>query len=288
MIKHVSNLLILIIVGIILFSPSVMAENMTVTDIAGNEISLPSEISRAITIDPFFSQFITLLGADNKLVATCIGPHDNDVLNKTEPYLGSLPNGGCKDWVNVEQIMAYKPDVVISTAGYKQANEKIRNAGIPIVLIDVEKQENFGKSYELMGKLFGKEKEAKKFNEYYQSKLKQIKKDVSNLTEDRKKSVYIGGINPQETVGSGWYETEMTNMVNGKNVAVSLTGGDNKVSMDQIYTWNPDTIVLLPYCTSTVDDILSDPAWQSLKAVKEKKVYRMPKYIMSWQLPVPE
>jgi iron complex transport system substrate-binding protein len=37
-----------------------------------------------------------------------------------------------------------------------------------------------------------------------------------------------------------------------------------------------------------VSDILADPAWASLDAVKNKQVYRMPKYLLTWETPGPE
>lgn len=35
-------------------------------------------------------------------------------------------------------------------------------------------------------------------------------------------------------------------------------------------------------------EILSDPAWAGIKAVKDKKVYLMPEYAKAWSYPMPE
>jgi iron complex transport system substrate-binding protein len=38
----------------------------------------------------------------------------------------------------------------------------------------------------------------------------------------------------------------------------------------------------------SVDELMADSSWQSLPAVQNKQVYRMPKYFINWELPVPE
>jgi len=50
---------------------------------------------------------------------------------------------------------------------------------------------------------------------------------------------------------------------------------------------NPDYIFITnsQSATYTVEDILSDPAWSALKAVKNKHVYVMPATIDSWEFP---
>jgi poly-beta-hydroxyalkanoate depolymerase len=62
-------------------------------------------------------------GADKKLVGTTIGHADRDRLNQTEPYLMFFPTSGHKDNLYKEDLMALKPDVVISSVDYVNANE---------------------------------------------------------------------------------------------------------------------------------------------------------------------
>jgi len=60
------------------------------------------------------------------------------------------------------------------------------------------------------------------------------------------------------------------------------------VSLEQVIKWNPDYIILAPYCSDTVESVLQNPALQSVTAVKNKNVYMMPQFIGSYDLPEPE
>ncbi|HWQ66558.1 MAG TPA: ABC transporter substrate-binding protein [Methanospirillum sp.] len=282
-------LVLLILIGALFAAPVISAaDSRTITDIANNFVDIPTDVSRIVTVDPFTSQFFFIIGADDKLVGTCIGPANRDLVNVTEPTLGSLPSAGCKTKVNLEQLLTLKPELVISDQSYGQVNDDIKRAEVPLAVVDVEKPEHLIKSYEMIGQITGKEKETADFISYYNGKIDIIKNTTAKISDSDKKRVYFGQRDPLSTLGDDYYEAEIAALVGGKNVAEGLSGGDNKVTIDQIYTWNPDVVILLPYNSKSVSDILADPAWQSLPAVQKKQVYRMPKYLMSWELPVPE
>ena len=261
---------------------------ISITDIAGNQVEIPADVSRVVTVDPFSSQFIYVIGADDKLVGTCIGPANRELVNTTQPRLGSLPSAGCKTNVNLEELMRLKPDLVISSIDYSTINSDIERVSIPLVQIDLEKSEELVKSYEIIGKIFGKEKEAQEFTNYYNQKMMSMQETGQNIPDIERKSIYFGQRSPLQTLGDDYYEAEIARIIGASNAAKGLSGGDNTVTMEQVYEWDPNVIVLLPYNSASVADILADPAWQSLPAVKEKQVFRMPKYLMSWELPVPE
>lgn len=282
---HVFSILL---AAIILFTGCAVAEEITITDITGQEVTIPADSTKVVTVDPFSSQFIYVIGADDRLVATCIGPANRDLVNKTQVRLGSLPSAGCKTNVNLEELMKLEPDLVISSIDYSKINDDIARVGIPVVKIDLEKAENLAKSYEIIGKIFGKEKEAQEFIDYYNEKMDSAREIGKNITADEKKTIYFGQRSPLQTLGDDYYEAEIANIIGSANAAQGLSGGDNTVTMDQVYNWDPSVVILLPYNSANVEDILADPAWQALPAVQEKQVYQMPKYLMSWELPVPE
>ncbi|PWR71349.1 hypothetical protein DK846_10815 [Methanospirillum lacunae] len=277
-----------LLIALLVFPVVSFAENKTITDLAGNTIQFPANVNRIVTVDPFTSQFFFVIGADNKLVGTCVGPADRNKVNETENNLGKLPNAGCKTNVNLEQLIALKPELVISDKAYSKVNEDIAATGIPVAVVDVESPDTLMKSYEMIGKITGKEKEAEEFISYYNGKVDELEKNVADYTDVNRAKVYFGQREPLSTLGDDWYEAKSLGIAGGYNVAQGVVGGDSKVTLEQIYNWNPDDIILLSYNSKNVTDILTDSAWKDLTAVKKKQVYRMPKYIMAWELPVPE
>lgn len=279
----------ILVTGLLLIPGCISADStITITDITGRQVEIPTDVTRVVTVDPFSSQFVYIIEADDRLVGTCIGPANRDLVNKTQPRLGSLPSAGCKTNVNLEELMRLEPELVISSVDYETINNDIERISIPIVQIDLEEAENLAKSYEIIGEIFGKEKEAQEFIDYYNQKVNAVRETGNGIPDNERKRIYFGQRSPLQTLGDDYYEAEIARIAGASNAAKGLSGGDNTVSMEQVYEWDPSAVVLLPYCPASVADILADPAWQSLSAVKEKQVFRMPKYLMSWELPVPE
>jgi iron complex transport system substrate-binding protein len=50
---------------------------------------------------------------------------------------------------------------------------------------------------------------------------------------------------------------------------------------------NPEVIYIPTFASYTVEDILKNPAWGSIKAVKDRKVYRYPSILEPWDYPTP-
>jgi len=268
--------------------PCLAEDTQTIVDLTGNQVTLPANLTKAAILDPFSAQFLHVIGADEQIIANQHGPSDPEKLEQYTPYLASLPSIGHKDDLNKEELVKINPEVVISSIDYVNANDVSKQLNIPFVILDYETPGNLTKSYEILGKMFDKEKEAGDFISYYNEKMSKVKSDLAKVTTENTKKVYYGQRKATQTLGDNYYEAKIAGIAGGDNVAEGVKGGDNVVTMDQIYLWNPDTVILLPYCAQSVDDILTDPAWQALPAVQKKQVFRMPKFLMTWEMPVPE
>ena len=74
----------------------------------------------------------------------------------------------------------------------------------------------------------------------------------------------------------------------GQNAAAEIE--DNywaTISYEQLITWDPDYIVIVPEATYTVDDVLNTPQLANLSAVMNGHVYAMPSAFEAWDSPVP-
>ncbi|WP_040211065.1 ABC transporter substrate-binding protein, partial [Clostridium polynesiense] len=138
-----------------------------------------------------------------------------------------------------------------------------------------------------VGDAIGESENAKKLVDYYNEKLAEIKKRVEGLKD--KRSVYIAGANGIFSTASGdYYQHEMIEAAGGINVSSQLKGGWKDVSVEQIITWNPEIITSVMYCRDgNPEKIMSMPELQTVKAVKEKKVYQIPSNIAAWDMPQP-
>jgi iron complex transport system substrate-binding protein len=73
----------------------------------------------------------------------------------------------------------------------------------------------------------------------------------------------------------------------GINVAENLTGNFNTVSIEQVIYWDPD-VIITGRAKSASEEILSDPQWQDISAVRNGSVYVVPYYTHTWGYPTSE
>jgi iron complex transport system substrate-binding protein len=70
----------------------------------------------------------------------------------------------------------------------------------------------------------------------------------------------------------------------------SFSGGWNEVNFEQIAAWDPDHIFIINYqgkATLILENLLDDPLWQELDAVKNDHIQAFPFDYISWDQPDP-
>jgi iron complex transport system substrate-binding protein len=259
-----------------------------VTDMGGNEVDIHNPISSIVCLDPFATQMVLAIGGGDFLSSVFLGPADKKVLHEIHAGVAELKSVGGPSGTNLESLTALKPDLVISSVGSDEMNQNIRDLGFSVIEVDSESPEKLIQGIQIIGSAIGRSEQADEFISWYTEKMDYIRKQTADVQDEDRKTVYIGGLEPLSTVGSDYYQHYLINNAGGKNIADGFTGGWNDVSLEQLYTWQPDVILFAPYSKISVEDLQKDPAWQKLTAVREGKVYRMPKYIASWDVPGPE
>ena len=118
---------------------------------------------------------------------------------------------------------------------------------------------------------------------------KMVMDRVAQIPEEERRSALIlanynaSGISAAGTTfGRYWLAT-----IGAKNVALELTQKVAPVSLEQIYAWDPEYIILAAEGTYTVEDVLTDPNLADCKAVVNGNVYRLPNQAVAWDSPVP-
>lgn len=93
--------------------------------------------------------------------------------------LAAVPDAGSFDNISLEQIMAFKPDLIIASVTSAKGNEKIKQLGIPVVTVGTGRTdiELLLKEFKMMGEILGAEKRASELVGYWEEKLSQIQKN---------------------------------------------------------------------------------------------------------------
>ncbi|TDA29917.1 MAG: hypothetical protein DSO04_06755 [Hadesarchaea archaeon] len=256
----------------------------TVQDMVGRTVQLPKNVQRVATTVPDTLRLVVMLGATDRVVGITsyvdmgYASKMEDVLAHPELLDPSIGRVGAGQEINIEKIAEIKPDVVFLYAPYSNLADQIeQGAKVPVVCVSAgTNPQEFYTALRLVGKVLGKEAQAEKVIAYFEAKIQDVTKRIPKGQSPPR--VYLA--NWAYRQGVGWTSSQYWPLeaAGGVNVAKEVENRFNatyfEVSREQIVQWDPDVIFIHGYKgRSAAEEILSDPALKSVRAVKEGKVY---------------
>jgi len=262
----------------------------TFTDQAGRTVILPAEVNRVVTTWRPGTLLVISAGGRDKIVGVDTSSQRSEFLTKVFPGITDLPGVGNKKGLNVEQMVAVKPDVVFIWYGSdtEPVIQQLESQGIPAFVLIPESLDQMKEAVSLIGEIIGTQEQAQKMIRYYDETLAMLEEKVGSIPEEEKLRVYmVGSSGVFSTVPGTMYQHFIIEAAGGINVGAQLQGGFSEVSAEQVVVWNPDVIVAVQYCGCTVDEILRNPQLQTVKAVQNGRVYMFPHSMDPWDYPEP-
>lgn len=268
--------------------------SVTVVDQAGNTVEIPQPVRRAITPYSIATYLVYGVGAADRLVAggylgarDPIGAARMEAIDPRFPELSSYVM--TQREINVEQVAALAPDVIFASArsAWLDAIAELR---IPVVLFQGESPELLKESMLLAGQIFGPNAaaHAAAWAAYYDGIFSRVVERTQDLTAEERPRVLMVGEEPLRVISGDMYQTDIIAAAGGQSVTAELTGFWNDVNLEQVALWNPDVIVIVPYGNVTPETITGSPEWQIINAVQTGQVYKMPRWVAPWDIPVPD
>lgn len=270
-----------------------------IVDHTGAEVTLPEKLDRIVisSLMPLPSVYCLFRGSADNLVGihpSSMSAAENSYLTNIYPGIKDLDTSFVENGdINIEQLMKLEPDVVFYSASNKEERQMYDNAGIPAVgfsttLSDYNTIETYADWIELLGQIFGESDKANSIIEYGRSVEAQVLAKTESLSDEERPRVLIlfsytdGKIitSGSKFFGQYWIET-----AGGINVAEELSG-QAEINMEQIYQWDPDMIFITNFASTQPEDLYNNTIegddWSSVKAVKEKQVYKFPLGMYRW------
>ncbi|SNT36289.1 ABC transporter substrate-binding protein [Tropicimonas sediminicola] len=244
-----------------------LADPITLTDIAGREITLEGPADRVILGEGRQIFFAAVLDGEDPFQRV-VGWRDDFRQASPESYaqyverfpdLVDIPTfGGFKDGTfDIEQAVALDPDVMILNLEAKAATdeagyeEKLAKVGIPIVYVDFREQpfEHTAQSMQIIGKLFGEDARAAEFNAFYEAQIARVT-DVIEAQENLERPLVFveraGGYSEDccMSFGNGNFGT-FVELAGGENMASPFIPGTfGTINAEQVIASDPDQIVV--------------------------------------------
>jgi len=203
-----------------------------------------------------------------------------DICRRAE--VGRLTGRG--NTANLESVIALKPDLILdvgaTSATYVSLAERVQQqTGIPYALLDGRFMA-LSTTYEKLGRLIGRANDGADFADYCNMTLGVITNRIAFVPREKRSRVYYARGPRGLVTGLGGSINVETIELMAVNVAGGTQGGLANVSIEQVLLWNPDVIVTIDQDFAA--NVRGDPAWASVKAVREGRVHLSPKMPFGW------
>ena len=268
-------------------------EAVTVVDQTGRTVTISGSVEQIASIYGLGTYFLYALGVQDRLVAGgYVGVKSvaqaSEAMLRFEPRLEELLVFGDP---NAEELIARGAQLLL-VDGSRHAGfaEQMTDLGIPVLQYLVETGDSMKEALRLTGRALGADATARAeaFIADHERVLETVAADLANLQDEDRVRVLFVGTSPLRVASGEMYQTELIDAAGGVSVSAGLLGYWNDVNLEQVLLWNPDVILIPPYGPVQPEDLLESPDWQAIRAVRDGRVYRMPRLIAPMDTPVPE
>ncbi|MGX1193782.1 ABC transporter substrate-binding protein [Metabacillus sp. SLBN-84] len=244
---------------------------VTVTDDAGNEITLEEKPEKIVSLLPSTTEILFALGLQDEIA----GVSDYDNYPKEAAQKEKV---GAQD-MNAEKIIALQPDLAFLQEYHAQNHGEIikqfEAAGIKVFIVG--SQTSFDQVYtaiRTIGKATNTLDEADRIIKDMEEKVASIKEKAKEVKNPKRVWIEVSPQPEIYTTGKGTFMNEMLEMIGAENVAASEEGWV-KMDEEKIVSSNPDTIITTYgyYVENPAEQVLSRSGWNSIKAVQSKQVF---------------
>ena len=260
-------------------SPGAAEETVSFTDDLGRTLELPPP-RRAAALIGSFADIWCLAGGRNTLIAAAGDAWTNfDLgLNADTADLGSVKEP------NLEVLLAARPDFVLASCNTQADLDLMaafEDAGIPAAYFEVDSFEDYLRMLDVCSRLTGCPERYEEYGAQVQARVEQA---VARQDGSAPTVLYIRASGSSCTVkgGEGSVLGEMLAALGCVNVADREGALLENLSLEGIIAADPDYIFSVlqgadkDKAQAVLDStLLSNPAWSSLRAVKEGRFYTL-------------
>jgi len=229
--------------------------------------ALAGERPRLVSLAPSLTEIAYAAGAGGALVGT-VAYSDYPAAARSLPRVGD-------GWqVDVEGVLALRPDVVLAwTSGTPQATvDRLRAAGLQVVSVPTFRLADVPAALRQLGALAGTPADAEAAALRFEVAIRRLRQRYAGVPV---LTVFVQiDDQPLYTVGGRHVISEVVELCGGRNVFHALPQVAPAVDLEAVLARDPQVIL-------STDDTVADPAaawrrWPQLRAVSAGTVYSLP------------
>lgn len=209
---------------------------ITVTDDAGNRITLARPAQRVISMAPHVTELLFAAGAGKRIVGA-INYSDFPLEARSIPTIGS------NSQIDMERVIAMKPDLVIVWDSGTTARQvqQLASLGVPIFRSEPRRFEQVATSMVRFGQLLGTEAVAERAAASYRGEVARLKKRYGS--QPVVPTFYQVWDRPIYTLNGNQIVSDAIGICGGRNVFGGLAAVAPEVSVEAVLAQDPEAIV---------------------------------------------
>jgi iron complex transport system substrate-binding protein len=264
------------------------AQARQIVDMAGRRVTVPDVIKTAYAPSPY--GYTMLYSVAPEKLAGLMYPVKEEDKKYLHPAIHGKPVIGRLK--NVEALVKARPDVIIVWGDkknpiHKPSEEALAHLGIPYVYVtvgDLADLPDYPAAYAFLGRLLGKEERTARESAYCRHALAEVEAVVGKIPKERRPRVYLAegkdGLRSECDDSLHVHLLKLAGDLDVHRCHTSCHKGYEPVTLEQVAAYNPD--VILAQDKGFFETVRTDPAWSEIKAVRDGRVYLIPKQPFNW------
>lgn len=254
-------------------SPSPTSITITLTDGLGRTVTLPGTAQRVISLGPSNTEILFAIGAGNQVVGR------DSFSDYPAATLELSDVGGGFGELNTELIVSLLPDLVLVADIFPAEQiQALEDLGLAVyALPNPTDFDGLFRNLEITAKVTGHETQAADLIKKLKDRISVLGKKITGVTERPLVFYELDSSDPNApfTAGPGTFIDMLISEAGGINLGNKFNSSWVQVSIEELVTQDPDIIILGDYTWGgvTPEMVQARPAWETLSAVKNNRVY---------------
>lgn len=252
------------------------SEERIITDTLGHEVTIPANPERIIASyleDNLVALGITPVAQWSVNEGTSIQKYLQDYLKDVPTLPHDLP---------FEVVTSFTPDLLIMPSAETVEGTKYEQYAkiAPTYVLEVENNSDWRDKFLKIGEIFGKREEAQQVLAEYEKKAKASKEIIQNaIGTESAAAIWLVNNNffiVSENVSSGavlYGDLGLTTPSVVKEISSTATGNWSAISLERLAELDADHIFLINSDKGNGAEMLKDPVWKNIPAVKNGNIY---------------
>lgn len=191
---------------------------------------------RVVSLAPSLTDMVLELDAADRLVGVLDG-------GPRPPGLEGVPSVGRYGQVNLEQVLALRPDLLLVWPGAVPEAQptRLRSFGIPVYLADPHRLDDVARQLRELGEQLGNAERGRKLSQYFAEHLQSLRTQYHR--EQPLRVFYQVWNRPLYTLGGNQVISDALAVCGGRNVFADLSLPAPQVSQESVLARDPDVIL---------------------------------------------